>query len=65
MLRVGDVVQDMHPIEFEDDEPVPTGVIWFVTQVEPRADGKAVVTLERYDDDRQMITSTMTVNGSA
>ena len=31
MLRVGDVVQDMYPIEFEDDEPVPTGVIWFVT----------------------------------
>lgn len=59
MLKVGDLVQDMHPIEFEDDEPVPTGVIWFVTQVNPRDDGKTVVTLERYDHDRQMITSTV------
>jgi hypothetical protein len=58
MLMVGDVVQDM-PVEFGDDGPVPTGFVWFVTAVEPRDDGKVVVVLERYGDDRQMITSTM------
>jgi hypothetical protein len=38
MLTVGDMVEDL-----------PSGFVWFVTCVEPRADGKRVVTLERYE----------------
>jgi hypothetical protein len=58
MLRVGDTIADMHPVEFNGKEPVPTGLIWFVPAVEPRDDGKLVVELERYDC-CQMYTSTM------
>ena len=61
MLKVGDMVQEL-PSDADVDD---IGPIWFVTAVEPRDDGKVEVVLERYDDDRRMITSTMTVNGSA
>lgn len=63
MLKVGDKVQDMHPVEFEDNEPVTTGLVWFVTAVDRRDDGKFTVVLEHYGD-QQMTTSTMVCEGT-